>query len=65
MIDTTPTTACPQCGSERRLPIEYGDPNEETRERLLEGAAIYGGRYLDPDAHRWFCPACQHRWGNP
>jgi hypothetical protein len=60
-------THCPECRSPRTAPISYGlveDWDEALERDLAEGKYVLGGDIIFPDAARWACLDCDHRWGS-
>jgi hypothetical protein len=65
VTDESKPTHCPECRSPRTAPINYGlvEEFDEALERDLgEGKYVLGGDIIFPDAARWACLACDHRW---
>lgn len=54
---------CPECGSDRIVPILYGLPTSESGEAADRGELLIGGCMTGPGAPRWGCGACH--WEPP
>ena len=52
---------CPECGSERVVPIVYGFPTPELERRAERGEVALGGCLLPADATR-YCSDCDSEW---
>ena len=50
---------CPSCGSDARLPIQYGFPAYPPD----PGVAL-GGCLVGPDMKNWQCGVCGDQWGD-
>ena len=55
---------CPNCDSDKVIPIVYGFPTEETFERERNGELITGGCTIyDGLSPKWHCKRCGQEWG--
>jgi hypothetical protein len=54
---------CPKCGSNRPIPIEYGEPGSEMEKAWEEGRIQLGGCCIESDSPKWHCKDCKHEWG--
>jgi len=55
---------CPQCGSERAVPIVYGMPGGETIEASERGELVLGGCVVSDDDPEWSCLGCWTQWSD-
>ena len=53
---------CPECQSETVVPIVYGKPGPELRDRADRREVKLGGCIVMPDAANRFCFDCNTRW---
>ena len=55
---------CPKCGEGCVVPIVYGYPSEDTKERERLGLVWLAGCSLPtPDEmHHWYCKRCRTKW---
>jgi hypothetical protein len=51
---------CPDCGSDRILPIAYGLPAPETEEAARRGKVVLGGCMVQEPS--WHCQQCFNSW---
>lgn len=58
----TPDQPCPECGSDRVVPIVYGLPDGELTGAFLRGEAAIGGCLVTGDDPSRACRACGHKW---
>ncbi|MDO8434989.1 MAG: hypothetical protein Q7S58_21535 [Candidatus Binatus sp.] len=61
--ESTDSPCCPVCSSANVVPIMYGlpappMPGEPEPDVEFGGCMIFEGK-----SPRWFCRACEHRWG--
>ncbi len=54
---------CPQCGSQRVVPIVYGYPAPETARRAEAGEIRLGGCCITDHDPTWHCEDCDYAWG--
>jgi len=54
---------CPRCGSKDIVIIHYGYPTPAAMEYIRKNKMAMGGCVIRPDAPKWKCNACGHRWG--
>ena len=53
---------CPECKSESVVPIVYGKPGPELRDRADRREIKLGGCMVQPDGPNRFCNSCAARW---
>ncbi|MDI6719864.1 MAG: hypothetical protein QMD46_09670 [Methanomicrobiales archaeon] len=53
---------CPNCGSDRVIPIRYGMPSCRMCEEEQKGRLILGG--CMPHRNNCHCKACGHEWAD-
>lgn len=54
---------CPEC-DEQGLEIIYGRPTSKTMDRAKRGEVVLGGCMIGKGMPQWYCPKCEHRWGD-
>ena len=55
---------CPNCDSDKVVPIVYGYPTEESYELEEQGKiALAGCCVVDGLSTKWYCKLCGHEWG--
>lgn len=59
-----PQLECPNCGSDRVLPLVYGFPGEELLDMATQGFVALGGGTMDGNESTWSCRSCHHKWGS-
>ncbi|MFO7178732.1 MAG: hypothetical protein DIU78_008550 [Pseudomonadota bacterium] len=65
---TEPTPKCPKCGSDRVVPILYGEPTQEAEAMVRRGEAVHYGCMVGGDMPTRLCRDCGNefeiiRWG--
>jgi hypothetical protein len=55
---------CPECGASDVVPVVYGLPTYETRQRAESGEFVLGGCFLSDESAAWQCRACHRRFGS-
>ena len=58
-----PTPKCPACGSDRVIPIGYGEPTPEGEAAARRGEVVLGGCIIGADSPAWACRACGEEFG--
>ncbi len=58
-----PRLACPKCGANQTLPIEYGLPNFDLLPLPEERDFVLGGCCIGSDLPKWFRKERKYRWG--
>lgn len=59
-----PHLQCPNCGSDRVLPLVHGFPSPELLDMALQRFANLGGGTVDGSESMWSCDSCRHEWGS-
>lgn len=54
---------CPQCVSNKIVPIIYGMPTEYAWEKSKQGKLLIGGCCVSDESPKWYCQACGHEFG--
>jgi hypothetical protein len=62
MIDEKPGR-CPKCGSDKVVPIVYGNTTFEMAKRAKAGEIHIGGEGIESNGSKWHCNDCGHQWG--
>ena len=55
---------CPECGSEKTVPILYGYPAPDAFESEKRGEVILGGCIVSKFSPKWHCNDCGNNWGS-
>ena len=53
---------CPNCKSNKVVPIAYGLPGFEMREEAIKGKIHLGGCMIEDDSPDFHCNECEHEW---
>jgi len=56
-------TLCPNCNSQRVVPIVYEMPSRENIRLVKEGKIVLGTCIISPDSPKWHCLDCDNEWG--
>ena len=59
-----PHLECPNCGSDRVLPLVYGFPSSELLDMAMQRFVNLGGCTVDGSESMWSCDSCRHQWGS-
>lgn len=57
-----PHLECPNCGSDRVLPVVYGLPSPELLDMAMQGFVMLGG--CSVGLSDWSCNYCHHEWAS-
>jgi ribosomal protein L37AE/L43A len=59
-----PQLNCPNCGSDRVMPIVYGFPSPALLDMAMQRFIAIGGCTVDGSESLWACDTCHHEWGS-
>lgn len=61
-MSTFEKPVCPECGSDKIIPILYGLPRPELVRKAVFGKVILGGCVVHENGPDLFCCSCGARW---
>jgi hypothetical protein len=61
----SPSKYCPECSSERMIPVVYGLPTPELFQRAASGEVALGGCVVFGNDPGWRCSDCGHSFNYP